>query len=143
MDWIMMMVMMTMMIMMIMRTMPMPMIMGLKRKVCNYSCTDFDLYTYMFINICMYLSVTLFLTLSCDLDLFPFPEVTEKPSWNDRSTIKVEKKTTKLALWQCSVCNSDNEQSSSSCDICGVLRVPAQNIGNGSAENGMSFYHVI
>ncbi|XP_039134817.1 HBS1-like protein isoform X2 [Dioscorea cayenensis subsp. rotundata] len=62
-------------------------------------------------------------------------KVTEKPSWNDRSTIKVEKKTTKLALWQCSVCNSDNEQSSSSCDICGVLRDPAQNIGNGSAEN--------
>ncbi|XP_056162606.1 uncharacterized protein LOC115692681 isoform X2 [Syzygium oleosum] len=47
---------------------------------------------------------------------------------------KPNQETTRSGVWRCSICTYDNEQSMTSCDICGVLRnpLPPSGISNGN-----------
>ncbi|XP_010049810.2 LOW QUALITY PROTEIN: HBS1-like protein [Eucalyptus grandis] len=47
---------------------------------------------------------------------------------------KPDQETTRSAVWRCSICTYDNDQSMTACDICGVLRnpLPSSVISNGN-----------
>ncbi|KAG5541084.1 hypothetical protein RHGRI_021088 [Rhododendron griersonianum] len=56
---------------------------------------------------------------------------------------ETKQETTRPGVWHCPICTFDNEDSMSSCDICGVLRNPLVNTRSGIKNNtvdGMSKY---
>ncbi|XP_058222288.1 uncharacterized protein LOC131332220 isoform X3 [Rhododendron vialii] len=56
---------------------------------------------------------------------------------------ETKQQTTRPGVWRCPICTFDNEDSMSSCDICGVLRNPLVNTRSGiknSTVDGMSKY---
>ncbi|KAI8547694.1 hypothetical protein RHMOL_Rhmol07G0216200 [Rhododendron molle] len=56
---------------------------------------------------------------------------------------ETKQETTRPGVWRCPICTFDNEDSMSSCDICGVLRNPLVNTHSGIKNNtvdGMSKY---
>ncbi|RDX95441.1 HBS1-like protein, partial [Mucuna pruriens] len=45
-----------------------------------------------------------------------------------------KQETIKPGIWQCSICTYDNDESMTSCDICGVVRRPLPNIGTSNSN---------
>ncbi|KAJ1426193.1 Zinc finger, RanBP2-type [Sesbania bispinosa] len=56
-----------------------------------------------------------------DYDDYDYEDYGEGPN--------TKQETTKPGLWRCSICTYDNDESMTSCDICGVLRHPSVYIG--------------
>ncbi|XP_061356396.1 uncharacterized protein LOC133300825 isoform X2 [Gastrolobium bilobum] len=50
-----------------------------------------------------------------------------------------KQQTTKPGLWQCSICTYDNDESMTSCDICGVVRRSLVNIGTSKTNKTAPF----
>ncbi|XP_058097737.1 uncharacterized protein LOC131242843 isoform X2 [Magnolia sinica] len=53
---------------------------------------------------------------------------------DEGETSQGDKAVAKSGLWRCSICTYDNDESLSSCDICGVFRDSSVNISNNGAE---------
>ncbi|XP_077220592.1 uncharacterized protein LOC143854478 isoform X2 [Tasmannia lanceolata] len=52
-------------------------------------------------------------------------------------TSQVDHGVPKLGLWRCSICTFDNDESLSSCDICGVVRDTSANVCNNGNEKAV------